>query len=101
MWIEIHEHQSHPFFRAHGKQTEILRTKFFDAFEFGSGDEAAVESIGPSVVSATKDFPRAATFSGRSRTMAADVVEGAQLAAAAADDDQRLCRHGGGEVVAR
>src|SRR3954464_9726140 len=88
--IEIHKHKVEPFVDSHWRKRKVLRTKVLYAFDLGRTDQSAVETVGPTVVSAAKQLARAAALGRRTRTMPANVEETPQLSIESADTQQRL-----------
>ena len=89
--IEIDEDELLPGFDLDRNQPILRAVEAADAFELGRALERAVEAVAPAVIGTAKNARRALLFRGDCRcVMAADVEEGAQLAVAATNDEQRL-----------
>ena len=88
--IEVDEDELLPGFHAHGQQSVLRAIEGADAFELRRALQRAVQAVAPAVIRTAQDAGRALLFGhDGGGMMAADVVERAQLVAAA-HDDQRL-----------
>lgn len=98
--VEIDEEEVFPDIEAYGNEAVIGAAEIADAFELHHALEGAIVAVGPAVVRAAELF-RAAFLLGDDGggVMAADVVEGAELAVIAADDEQRFVVDVDGEVL--
>ncbi len=98
--IQVHENKTEPFLDPHRRQSKILRTKSFDALNLGGADQRSIQTVGPSVISAAKEFARTAAFGRRPGAVPAHVIKAAQFAVVIAHDQQRLADQLGRKVVA-
>jgi hypothetical protein len=98
--IKIYEDEIKPFLDADRGEAELLGIEIFDAVEFWSNQESAVEAVGPAVVRAAEEFAVAAPGGGVAGTMAADIVKATKNAVFAASDEQGLSDQVKGEIVA-
>ena len=100
--IEIDEQEVFPDVEAHGNEAVIGAVEIADALEFDHALEGAIVAVGPAVVGAAKLF-RATFFlwNDGGGVMPADVVEGAEFAVIAADDEERFAVDVDGEELAR
>jgi len=99
--IQIHKDEVEPFLNFHRHQSKIFGPEILDALDIGGADEPAIQAIGPAVIAAAEDFARAASFRRRPGSVAAHVVEAAELSIVAAHDQQRLTYQLSREIVAR
>lgn len=99
--VEIDEEEVFPVVEAHGNEAVIGAVEIADAFEFHHALEGAIVAVGPAVIRAAELF-RAPFFLGDdgSSVMAADVVEGAELAVITADGEERIFVDVDGEELA-
>ncbi len=96
--IEIDEDEIFPSVDTDGGKTILRAIEIADPLELDHAFEGAVDAVGPAVIGAAKLFGAAVGFGDDGGgVMAADVVEGAELRVAAADDDDGLAGDVGGE----
>ena len=92
---QIDEQQSSPAFQAHGAQSQLASLDAFAlmdilAADMGRADQPAVEIVGPGMIGAGDGGAAAEGFARQQRiAMAADIVEGLDIAGAVAQQDQR------------
>ena len=89
--VEVEEDEALPGVEADRRQAVVLEREVVEVVGVLGPDERAVEVVDPGVVRALEADDLAARLLGHGRAaVAADVVEGAQHAVAAADDDERV-----------
>ena len=99
--VEADEEERAPRLDARGRKVLLLLLEAAHAVPLGRGLQPAVEAVGPAVVAAHQGLAVARAARDRAGAVAADVREGVDRAVLGAGDDERLVRHGAGEVVAR
>src|SRR5580658_178502 len=80
--VEVHKYQIEPFFGSHRLERELLGTESFNPLDLSRAEQRAVEAVGPAVITAAKQFARAAGFRRalrwRPRAVPADVIKTSQ-----------------------
>src|SRR6516164_2450139 len=96
--IEIHKNELLPGFATHRNHTHGAAIEQFDAIDFGSADEAPIERVGPSVVSAIQHASATRTLGDRTGAMPTDVAECSKNASFIADNHYGFAGNVGGEI---
>jgi hypothetical protein len=97
--LEINENQVEPFLDADRSEPEFFAIEIFNAFEFRSHQQSAIEAVGPAVVGAAKQLPVSATRGGVAGPMAANVIKAAEDAILAPGNEERLAQQIEREIV--
>src|SRR6516162_3393905 len=99
--IKIRKNELLPGFAAHRNHTHGGAIEQIDAIDFGCADEASIEGVGPSVVSAIQHASATSTLSDRAGAMSTDVAECAKNASFIADDHYGFADNVAGEICFR
>src|SRR4029077_7029839 len=98
--IEVDEDEVRQGFDADRPQAELLLVEIWKAFAAAGGPQPAIGVIGPSVIGAGDEFRLAAPRQQLVGAMLAHIVEAAEHAVLAADDDDVLIGDAAGDVAA-
>ena len=99
--VEVDEDEALPGFDSNGDKAVLRAIEIFDPFELGHALEGAIETVVPAVIRTMQEGSLAAGFGhDGGGVMTADIVESAQSAVTAADNDDRLTGNEGSHELA-